>query len=320
MLMIIFLLSSTLRAQENREAEHSCFRLENERVIPLIMELSQENSNLFHKEFIPAKKWAGKQVFATIPAMGQAYFITINGFRFGSDPGSGRASEYNITPFIQDQSNILELEISPSTGQKNAASMVPANLLIRENIYCRDLQISNHPGTQENEVLVRFQVFLKSYLQEKNPGRSLLLEVSRQGEEMIFQETLELSTPLAFGQETEMIIDMSLENPHYWLPGAPEYYEVELSIGEKGKEKPELISTLFDIRSFHTNDSLFIHQGDSVPLVYPSGDLATILPDLPEKEVSDIIEKLGINAIRLDTPPSCSQQEFFIKNGILPDR
>ncbi|MDX2431670.1 MAG: hypothetical protein QNK35_12105 [Bacteroides sp.] len=318
MLMIIFCLSTSLRAQENREAEHACFRLENGKVIPLIMGLSQENSNLFHKEFIPVKEWSGKQVFAVIPAMDQAYFITINGFRFGSDPGSGRVSEYNITPFIQDQTNVLELETSPSAGEKNAASIIPANLLIRENIYCRDLLISTHQDGLEHKVLVRFHIFLKSYLQEKNPGRSLHLEVNPKGAETIFEKTLELSTPLSFGQETEMIIDMSLEEPLYWLPGAPEYYEVELSIGEKGEQKPELISTLFDIRSFQTNDSLFIHHGDSVPLVYPSGNMATTRPDFPDQGLSEFIKNLGINAIHLDTPPSCIQQEYFIRNGILP--
>jgi hypothetical protein len=55
-----------------------------------------------------------------------------------------------------------------------------------------------------------------------------------------------------------------------------------------------------------------------VQLVFASWDLATVLPDLPEKEVRAIIEKLGINAVRSEAPLSCEHQELYLRQGILP--
>ncbi len=315
--MILFALSSMLVAQENKEPEHACFRLEDARVFPLEMEVQQSDSNLFRSEFLFMKGWSDKQVFVRIPAMNIPYSILINGFRFGSDPGSGIASEYNITPFINKQSNTLELQAELSAKQNESATIMQGSLLIRDAILTRDLQITTHAGAEENEVLVRFHLFLKSYLTEKNPGRTIQLKVAGQDETKIFHETRELTTPLSFGQETEMIIDLPLKDPAYWLPGAPRYYEVRLSIAEKGEPKPELISSLFDIRSFQLNDSLILNREDSIQLVFPSEELSTILPELPEPELAAIIEELGINAIRRETPLSCTQEELFLRMGIL---
>ena len=115
-----------------------------------------------------------------------------------------------------------------------------------------------------------------------------------------------------------MIFDVQVEDPHYWFPGAASYYEAKLTVGEMGKENSELISTLFPIVvSYQINDSLFIQNGDSVTLVYASDDLAKMIPGLAEQEVDEIIDQMGINAIRTSTPLPCYLQELFLKSGIL---
>jgi hypothetical protein len=317
-LSILFCLSITLEAQENSEPEHPCFRLEEPRVLALKMEVQPADSNLFQTDFLVLKEWTEKQIFIRIPAMNLPYSVLINGFRFGSDPGSGLSREYNITPYLQKQSNLLTLRQEGSAIQNEPGPLM-LELLIRENILARDMIITTHPGASENEVLVRLHFYLKSYLKEKNQGRTIHLEVGRSGEKKSFQETRELNTPLSYGQETEMIFDVPVKNPVYWFPGDAGYYEAKLFVGEMGNGNSELISTLFPIGiSYHINDSLFIQNGDTVRLVHASDDLALILLELPEQELKDIIAVRGINAIRRETPLTCAQQELLLKMGILP--
>jgi len=316
-LIILSCPSNTLKAQENREPDHSCYRLDGERILTLEMDVQQEDPNLFRSQFIFMKEWSGKQVFVKIPGSVIPYSISINGFRFGIHPGSGVTSEYNITPLLNMHSNTLDLQADLSAGQNESAPINPGSLLIRDAIHVRDLVIELHPGTQENEILVRFQLFLKSYLREKNQGRNIQLTVTGPGNEFIFQETRELNAPLSYGQETEVIIDQCMKDPVFWLPGAPACYEVKLTIGDKQNESIEAVFTQFVIRSYKLNDSLFIQHGDSVRLEYASDDLATILPLLPEKEVNAIIAQLGINAIRGENPLPCHLEELFNRTGIL---
>ncbi len=317
MLIIISFAANTLRAQENREPDHSCFRLDAERIIPLETVVQPKDPNLFRSRFMFMKEWSGKQVFVKIPGSVVPYSISINGFRFGSDPGSGAYSEYNITPFLNKQSNILDLHTELLKGQNDPDHLKQGSLMIRDAIHTRDLVIETHPGTEENEILVRFHLFLKSYLEEKNRGSNIQLTVTGPGNVFIFQETRELNARLSFGQETEMIIDHTLTDPLFWFPGAPVYYEVKLTVGEKLEESFESIFTQFVIRSSPLNDSLFIQHGDSVRLVYASDELARTLLQLPENEVSEIISELGINAIRSEIPTSCCREDLFIRTGIL---
>jgi hypothetical protein len=317
MLIILSLAANTLKAQENREPDHSCFRLDAERIIPLETVVQSEDPNLFRSRFMYMKEWTGKQVFVKIPGSVVPYSISINGFRFGSDPGSGAYSEYNITPFLNKQSNILDLHTELLKGENDPDLLKKGSLMIRDAIHARDLFIETHPGTEENEILVRFHLFLKSYQVEKKQGCNIQLTVTGPGNALIFQETRELNAHLSFGQETEMIIDNTLTNPLFWLPGAPVYYEVKLTVGEKQEESPESIFTQFVVRSSPLNDSLFIQHGDSVRLVYASGELAGTLSQLSEKEVSEIISGLGINAIRREIPQPCCEEELFIRTGIL---
>ncbi|MFO7670698.1 MAG: hypothetical protein R6W31_13645 [Bacteroidales bacterium] len=317
MLIILSCPESTLKAQENREPDHSCFRLDAERIIPLEMDVQPKDPNLFRSQFMFMKEWSGKQVFVKIPGWVVPYSIRINGFRFGSDPGSGVYSEYNITPFLNKQSNILDLHAELIKGPIDPAHLKLGTLMIRDAIHVRDLVIETHPGTEENEILVRFHLFLKSYLEEKNQGCNIQLTVTGPGNAFIFQEIRELNAPLSFGQETEMIIDHTLTEPLFWLPGAPAYYEVKLTMGEKPDESLESIFTQFVIRSSPINDSLYIQHGDSVRLVYASGELARNLTQLPETKVSEIVSELGINAIRSENPLPCRQEELFIRTGIL---
>lgn len=319
-LLILFCLRPGLNAQENKEPEHACFLLDEKRVLPIEMKVDEGDSMSLSCSFSFQAAWSGKQIFLSLPGTQLAYSIRINGFRFGSDPGSGAPSEYNITPFLRDGANSLEMEGTVTMEGTDFPSVIMGSLLIREPIHIRDLLITTHPG-EEGDFLVRFHLYLKSYMQKKNKGRSILLEIEDPDGESVFLEKRELNAPLSFGQETEMIIDLSLENPRFWLPGSPATYPVQLSVKEAGEEagksEEELISSLFHISQGQVKDALFIQNKDSINLVYCPEDLAKIFHELTESERTFLIEDHDFNAIHTEVPPSCELKVFYLKKGIL---
>ena len=175
-------------------------------------------------------QWEGKQVFIRIPATLKPYSIRINGFRLGSDPSSGIASEFNITPFLKEKANTLDLDPGlPAKGSENILpdSPVAATLLIRDALHARDLVMTRHPGNEENIILVRFNIFLKSYQKERTMGHTIHLRVTDPYGRTVLLESREMNSPLSFGQETELILDLPLEDPWLWLPDSPRFYQLE---------------------------------------------------------------------------------------------
>jgi len=318
-LLILFSQPFGLKAQENREATHDCFNLEEERVIPLNPALQQSGKDLSRSIFMFSEDWSGKQVFARIPGSDIPYSIIINGFRFGNDPGSGIASEYNITPFLNEEENILDLvpELLEEDSSAFQALMPACSLLIRDAIHARDMVVSTHPGAEENKSLVRIDLFLKSYKVKENRGRIIHMELSGPDGHSVFRESRELNTHLSYGQETEMVFDLNLENPSLWLPGVPNLYEVKIELKETGGQNSERISSQFAITSFRYKDSVLVQNGDTMVLQYPSEDVAALLPELSEQEIKEITEKHGINALRVEAPLPCHMEAVFRRTGIL---
>ena len=325
LLILILCFSLPVLAQENREPTHECFRLNQERVVRLKLVNQAPGPELFQTGFIGRHEWAGKQVFVRLPAMDIPYSIRINGFRFGSDPGSRFTAEYNLSPFLKEHANTLQLELDLSGQEEGfvpSQKSVSAALLIRNAIHVRDLVTTCYPGAEENKRLVRFHLFIKSYLSEKSLGRSIELLVESSEGEAIFNETRNLESHLAYGQETELIVDMSLENPHFWIPGSPDLYGIQVSLKESGDALSEVVTSNFSIREFQVADSVLIFHGDTSKLRFAPNSFQLALPELSDKEIIQSLSSKEFNAIKLATPLPCETTRLLDQYGILilPDQ
>jgi len=322
LLVFIILLAfpGTLEAQENLEPEHACFILEDQRVQLLVMASQPSAPYAFKTGFRVKTDWSGKQVFVRMPPLRAPSSLWINGFKYGSDPGSGTAAEYNLSPFLKGSENDLGLEIMWPPEEDSlftTPTLLIGSLLIRDPLHVRDLVTSVYPGSGDDEKIVRLQIFLKSYLQKRSQGHNLLIQVRDPGGELVFQQSRPLKHPLSFGQETEMIVDFTLEDPLLWLPGSPNLYELMLSMNETGDEGDERISMFLAIKSFEVADSILIQKGDRIPLIFAPDDFTKRLPELTEKEIRAVLEKHDFNAIRGCHPLSCEREALFLREGIL---
>jgi len=252
--------------------------------------------------------------------VGYPYRVRINDFAFGSDPGTGLPAEFNITPFLNDENNTIDLEpglSDPDSEPEPSVQDCSATLIIRDNIHVRDLVVSSYRDPESTEALVRFHLFLKSYLTEKSMGRSIRLLVEDPEGNAVINETQALGTPLSFGQETEMIMDHLLENPVHWSPLLPNLYQLEIQVSEPGKKAFETISTHFGFRTVIATDSLILVNGDTLNPVFGPPGIAEVLSGLTKAEIEQHITEQGFNAIRTGEPLPCNLVHLFDRKGLL---
>ncbi|MCK4747904.1 MAG: hypothetical protein KAT15_12730 [Bacteroidales bacterium] len=318
--ILCFLMPSGIQAQDNQEPPHACFHLDQEREIPIPLLQKKMETNRFIHDFSTGEEWAGKQVFVKIPGMRFPYKVRINGFVFGSDPGTGLPAEFNITPLLKEETNAIELEPDLTGPEADPAPCVQCKgvtLVIRDNIHVRDLVVSSYQGYGTTETLVRFHLFIKSYLTEKNRGRNIRLLVTDPEGNPVISETQALGAPLTFGQETEMIMDNLLTEPIPWSPLHPRLYRLEIQLSETGKKEFESLTTAFGFRTAVVADSVIMVNGDTLHPVFALPDLASSLSSLTETEIVNLIEDKVFNAIRTNEPLPCNLVNLFDRSGVL---
>jgi hypothetical protein len=317
---VFLVMPGGLTAQENQEPPHAWFHLLGEREITIPLLQTGEGNARYSCEFNSAPGWTGKQVFARIKGSKIPYSIRINGFRFGSDPGINAPAEYNITPFLNSTGNSIELTYEPPqpvARMDSGECCPPIALLIRDAIHVRDLVVTSFQGPESDQWLVRFHLFIKSYLTGKNTGRKIALIVMDPEGERIFSGSSELGFPLSYGQETEIIIDGTLEDARLWSPASPLLYGLQLELSEKGLEEQESLTAYFGIRTIGWSDSVMIVNGESLHPVVAGDEQATMLVALSAPEAIKFIMDHGINLLICDNPVPVGLVQLFDQKGVV---
>ncbi len=315
---LLYGLMPDLNAQENQEPVHACFRINPDRVISISLKKAASDSKSFGCDFEFPDEGDGKQVFVRMPGSGTPYTLKINEFPFGTDPGSGLAAEYNITPFLKEQGNRIDLVPVPGDSMTRLKTSEPCSeavLIVRDGIHVRDLVISSYMESEEKEALTRIHLYIKSYLTGKSKERTLDLKVTDPGGKQIFNETIELGAPLSFGQETEMNLDINIENPKTWSPVHPNLYQLEIEQTFQGKNIGETVTTHFGIRNAALTDSLMVFNGDTVQLHLADEEMTLALATLPEESVRDLIREKKFSAVLYDPILPCWLVNLFDREG-----
>jgi len=278
------------------EPSHAYFKLDEEQVIPFMFSENTEDDKLYTYQFMIQPQWEGRQLFLRLHGIQSAYLVKINGFNYGSVNGKGYPVEFNITPFLREDMNRVELVMDGKADPFGFMVDDPGSLIIRDPVHIRDFRISTFPGSDPSETGVRIHLHIQSYLTGKNEGRNITLLLKDPEDKTLTTRTAELNHPLAFKQETEITFDLILTEPFLWSPHQPDLYRIELHVAERGRIQGERIYSEFGIRNAVYNDSLFIMNGDTLIPKIADHSLFTGMLNSPN-EMFDLIREKGYNAI-----------------------
>lgn len=302
--LLISAFTLCVKAQDNREPPFAFFDPGEDRTIALSFVRQEDGTGGFLASFSMQQNLKDKQVYVRIPASFQSYRIIINEFAFGSDTGSVSIAEFNITPFINEGINRLELVFNESVGSQ---AVYPcgfydkAQLIIRDAIHVKDFVTTAYHEAGSGEVLLRFHLHLKSYLQGKNMVRTLQINIMDPDGEVVATENRKIDFPISYGQVTEMVFDRFMEEPRLWSMDEPNIYRTAVQISENDGSSSETVFYGFGIRRVYLADSIMILNNDTVVPKYPEPGSLHELECPGEEELGALVRKEGFNTVILST-------------------
>jgi beta-galactosidase len=317
-LLILLIQGGRIFSQDSGEPARSCYRLEGDRVLPLPFRKSNAVGNVFCARFEPGEAWKGKQVFLNLPVMGSPNTLKINDFSFPRSEGGSPAREFNITPFLKKSGNRIDIGMEgPEVDSAWISGCGEAFLMVREGIHVRDVEVSTYFSRARPGTLVRVRLWVKSYMPGKSGNLDLDLEVQGPDGNTEFSGSLHLSSPLSFGQETEMLLDGTVADPRPWSPMDPALYRLEIRQAGSDTLCSEVLSTRFGIRDLALSDSLLVSAADTICLALAEEELTDALLAASREEALRLLAGKKFNAISTSSPVPCFLMELFEEEGLI---
>ena len=325
--IILLLSSTTSEAQEtnnsqngsvtNAEPAHAQYRLGDESTLLVKLNRTKSNEGNYHYGFRFQSVWTGKQVFVRVSGITAPFHLKINGFEYGLGDGPGAPLEYNITPFLKQELNEIQLNFDKADQNTFGNSFDGGMLIIREPVHVRDLEVTSYFQSETPNTLVRIHLFIQSYLSEQNKGRILMLNLSDPEGDTIFTHKKRIDFPLAFRQEVEFTFDQNIENPQLWSPDQPHLYHLQITMVEDGNREGELVSATFGIRSATFQDSVLVINRDTIRPVIAHDSLFSPVADQPDDEILHLFNEMGANALQTNRYLPSRILDLFDRKGIV---
>lgn len=321
----------------NAEPPHAHYIHEDGRYQSIKFSKSLTLPGIYSYAFEFQTEWTGSQVFVKLSEIKSPYSFRINGFTFGHGGDFGGIAEFNVTPFLKKGPNEIGVVFDDPENRHNEIPSHAIVMVYRDLVHIRDIQVSSYPEPTSGEVLVRLNLFVQSYLSDRNKGRLLTAVITDPQGVKVGSWKQKLDYPLAFRQEVEIALDQKIKNPMLWSPDQPDLYTLQLHMEEKGNQKEELIKTSFGIRNAMIIDSLLvINQDTIVPEVADwtlleqtatrlKGESTEVLNEIsidpfnhPLSEyIVDQIQSGDYNAVLANQPIPSSMMELFDHLGII---
>ena len=301
----------------NNEPGHAFYLVEPEREMAIQMDLDDPGKAAYKSEFSFHPGWSGKQVFLRFSGIEASFDLWINSFKFGTAQGRGLPVEFNITPMLNQDLNRLVVGFQSVDDLPADQSCISVLLIARDPVHVRDLEVTDYSQYGSNESLVRIHLWIKSYLTDRNKGRTLNVKINTSSGETIGHVTKEVDFPISFRQEIEVIFDEILQDPKVWTPSNPELYQLEIDLIEIGEQKGEMIRSKFGIGDVHMADSILVFNGDTLIPVIAEAAVSDQLCYWADKEILEIIEEKGYNVFLSEQPLPVRVLELFDRTGIV---
>ena len=301
----------------NAEPLHTHYILEEVRAIPIVLNPLDINEIIYNHTFNFISSWKNKQVFVRIDESDTPYSLKINRFNYGSGSGKRIPTEFNITPFLKQGANTIQLDYISSGGGLNDYPAKTGTLIIRDPVHVRDILVNTYSQEESGQTLVRVHLYIQSFLTNRNEGRKLKLTISDPEGKILASEEKSINYPLAFRQEVEFIFDKTIEDLRRWSPSDPVLYSLQINMAEKGRDSEELVSTTFGIRSASVEDSVLVINLDTIVLRTIDYESQLQHFGLPNEEVLKLFEEKGYNAVQTSEPIPARLMELFDREGIV---
>jgi len=260
--------------------------------------------------------WHGRQVFLHFDGVESAFYLWVNGKKVGYNQGSRTPAEFNITPYLKKNENLLAVEVFRwSDGSyledqdfwRLSGIFRDVYLFSTDNLHIRDFwAIADlDENYRDGELKVNVKIV--------NHGRkSLPVKVEAQ---LLDSEEKPLIKPITWegrierSSEISLDLKQSVKNPKKWSAEDPNLYTLLLSLKKESGETIEVIPCKVGFRKVEIKGGQLLLNG--VPILIKGVNRHEHDPDTGhtisvESMIHDIklMKRFNINAVRTSHYPN----------------
>lgn len=273
----------------------------------------------YHRTFHIPENWQGNDVFLRFEGVDNSFHLWVNNQEVGYSEGSRLPSEFNITKYLQEGGNTLDVRVykwSVSSYIEDqdmwwmSGIFRDVYLLARPSVHIRDTFIRTYldDAYEDSELNIEVDI-AKNAAHSKQTAmlKYRLLDANYQEITSGQKADLELST-----EETKVLLTTEIKNPRKWSAEDPYLYHLLITLTDEQGEVIEVIPQKVGFRSIEIKDGLALVNG--VPIKFKGVNRHDNHPDLGravrrEHMEKDIIlmKQSNVNAVRSAHYPNDSQ-------------
>lgn len=270
----------------------------------------------YRRIFRLPKTWDGLQVFIHFNGVESAFYLWINGKKVGYSQGSRTPAEFNITPYLNKNENLLAVEVYRwSDGSyledqdfwrlsgifRDVYLYSSANLHIRDFWVVADLDECYQDG--------KLKVNVKVHNYEKKDLTFIIKAQLYDAKEKSVIKPMILEEKIESSSEISLNLEQSVENPKKWSAESPHLYTLLLSLEKNTGETIEVIPCKVGFRKVEIKGGQLLLNG--TPILIKGVNRHEHDPDTGhnvsiESMIRDIklMKRYNINAVRTSHYPN----------------
>ena len=267
----------------------------------------------YRKAFVLPREWKGMRVYLHLGAVKSAFRLYVNGREVGLGKDSKLESEFDLSPFVQEGTNLLALEVRRWTD----GSFLECQDMWRLSGITRDCYLYARPEVHLYDFFAKpklihnykdgeLELLVSAWNQSVLPAADYKVQVQlSDANGTILLDTIQ-STPglkRINGARTELLFRNQLKNIRAWTAEIPYLYQLQIALLNKSGEVVEVIRKKIGFRNIEIKNGQLLVNGKAV---YFKGvnrhetDPYNGQVLSRERMKQDILEmkKLNINAVR----------------------
>ena len=280
---------------------------------PDIPDAAEQPTAGYRKSFVLPREWKGMRIYLHLGAVKSAFRLYVNGREVGLGKDSKLESEFDLTPFVQEGTNLLALEVRRWTD----ASFLECQDMWRLSGISRDCYLYARPPVHLYDVFAKprlvhdykdgeLELLVGAWNQSAQPAAAYKVQVQLfDVAGNLLMDTVQTTTGLkrVNGGRTELLFRSQLKNVRAWTAETPYLYHLQILLLNKEGIVEEVIRQKIGFRTIELKNGQLLVNGKAVYFkgvnrheTDPySGQVVS-----RERMRQDILEmkKLNINAVR----------------------
>ena len=225
----------------------------------------------YRSEFPVSQDWREREVFIHFEGVDSAFYLWINGKKVGYSQGSMTPTEFNITNFIQEGTNILAAEVYRwSDGSyledqdmwRLSGIYRDVFLFSTPKLHIRDFFIYCDLDKDYKDAILKVRIKIHNYSKKDLENIKLEVKLFDKKFDEVALETLLKANDLKIKshEETEVTIQTEIKNPKKWTAETPYLYEIIIILKDFEDNVIEVERSKFGFRKVEIkNKQLFIN-------------------------------------------------------------